>query len=158
MWCHKKKAKKMEKTNLVFFLKYQLYELMKLIHIGTQCMFKITHQEVSLVTQWSRVCLPMQEIWVWSFIQEDPTCHGATKLVCHIYWTCAPKPRNHNCWAHTLQLLKPPRPRTGTQKQQKPPQGEAWASQLESGPSSPQQSKAQQQDRVQPKINKIIFV
>ena len=78
-----KKKKKMEKTNLVFFLKYQLYEQMKLIHVGTHCMFQITHQEVSLVAQWSRVRLPMQETWVQSLIQEDPTCHGATELVCH---------------------------------------------------------------------------
>ena len=28
-------------------------------------------------------------------VQEDPTCGGATK------------PKSHNYWAHTLQLLKP---------------------------------------------------
>ena len=158
MWCQKKKKKKMEKTNLVFFFpKYQLYELMKLIHVGTHCMFQITHQEVSLAAQWSRVRLPMQETWVRSLIQEDPTCHGATELVCHNCWTCAPKPGNHNHWAHAQQLLKPPHPRTRAQRPEKPPQWEARAPQWESGPSSPQQRKAQQQEPVQPKINKIII-
>ena len=27
-----------------------------------------------------------------SLVQEDPTCLGATKSVCHSYWACAPKP------------------------------------------------------------------
>ena len=43
----------------------------------------------SLVAQWLRICLPMQEIWVWALVQEDPTCRGATKPVCHNYWACA---------------------------------------------------------------------
>ena len=33
----------------------------------------------SLVIQWLRICLPMQGTWVPSLIQEDPTCHGASK-------------------------------------------------------------------------------
>ena len=33
---------------------------------------------------------------VQSLIQEDFTCHGATKPVCLHYWTCALEPRNHN--------------------------------------------------------------
>ena len=43
----------------------------------------------SLVAQWLRIHLPMQGTW------EDPTCCGATNLVCHNYWACVP------------QLLKP---------------------------------------------------
>ena len=35
------------------------------------------------MAQWSRVCLPMQETWIRPLIQEDPTCHGATKPVHH---------------------------------------------------------------------------
>ena len=49
----------------------------------------------SLVAQWLRIRLPMQGTWVWSLVQEDPTCHGATKPVRHSYW------------ARVLQLLKP---------------------------------------------------
>ena len=30
----------------------------------------------SLVAQWWRVCLPMQETWVRSLVREDPTYHG----------------------------------------------------------------------------------
>ena len=48
----------------------------------------------SLVAQWLRICLPMQGTRVWSLVQEDPTCHGATKPTCHNYW------------AHVPQLLK----------------------------------------------------
>ena len=39
----------------------------------------------SLVTQWLRICLPMQETRVRSLAQEDPTCRGATKPMCHNY-------------------------------------------------------------------------
>ena len=49
----------------------------------------------------------MQETWVQSLIQEDPTWQGAAKPMSHSYWTCALKPRNHNYWDHVLQLLKP---------------------------------------------------
>ena len=34
----------------------------------------------SLVVQWLRICLPIQERRVLSLFQEDSTCHGATKL------------------------------------------------------------------------------
>ena len=39
----------------------------------------------SLVVQWLRICLPMQGIQVRSLVQEDSTCHGATKPVRHNY-------------------------------------------------------------------------
>ena len=41
------------------------------------------------------VLLSMQGTWVRSLVQEDSTCHGATKSVCHNYR------------ARALQLLKP---------------------------------------------------
>ena len=46
---------------------------------------KIPCSPTSLVVQWVRICLPMQDTWVRSLIQEDPTCHGATE------------PLNHDC-------------------------------------------------------------
>ena len=49
----------------------------------------------SLAVQWLRIRLPMQGTQVWALVQEDPTCHGATKPVCHNYW------------AHVPQLLSP---------------------------------------------------
>ena len=39
----------------------------------------------SLVVQWLRIHLPMQGAWVQTLVWEDPTCHGATKTVCHNY-------------------------------------------------------------------------
>ena len=39
----------------------------------------------SLVAQWLRICLPMQETRVRALVWEDPTCHGATR------------PMSHNC-------------------------------------------------------------
>ena len=36
----------------------------------------------SLIVQWLRICLPMQEMWVQSLVQEDSTCHGVTRLMC----------------------------------------------------------------------------
>ena len=40
----------------------------------------------SLVVQWLRICLPKQGTQVPSLVWEDPTCHGASKPVCHNYW------------------------------------------------------------------------
>ena len=39
----------------------------------------------SLVAQWLRIRLPMQGTQVRAMVWEDPTCHRATKLVCHNY-------------------------------------------------------------------------
>ena len=50
----------------------------------------------SLVAQWSRICLTMQETRVRSLIGEDPTCHEATKPVRHNYRACALEPRNQS--------------------------------------------------------------
>ena len=43
----------------------------------------------SLVAQWLRIHLPMQETRVRSLVRDDPTCHGATKPVRHNY--CSPR-------------------------------------------------------------------
>ena len=66
---------------------------------------KTTMSGASLVAQWLRICLPMQGTWVWALVREDPTCRGATKLMCHNYWasrTREPqllKPARHNYWS-----------------------------------------------------------
>ena len=39
----------------------------------------------SLVAQWLRIHLPMQGTGVQAPVQEDPTCHGATKPMRHNY-------------------------------------------------------------------------
>ena len=61
----------------------------------------------SLVTQWLRICLPVQGTRVRALVQEDPTCRRATKPVYHNYWAYALEPECCNYWAHVPQLLKP---------------------------------------------------
>jgi len=39
----------------------------------------------SLVVQWLKACLPVQEVWVQSLVWEDSTCHRASKPVLHDY-------------------------------------------------------------------------
>ena len=56
--------------------------------------------------QWRGACLPTQETWVGSLALEDSTCRRATEPVRHNYWTSTLESGSHNCWAHTLQLLK----------------------------------------------------
>ena len=51
--------------------------------------FKNLHSRASLVAQWLRVCLLVQETWVRALVWEDPTCRGATGPVSHNYWACA---------------------------------------------------------------------
>ena len=43
----------------------------------------------SLVVQCLRIHLPMWETWVQSLVQENSTCHRATKPMCHNYWAHA---------------------------------------------------------------------
>ena len=59
----------------------------------------------SLVAQWIRICLPIQETWVWSLVQEDPICHGITKPMRHHYWACVLEPGDHSSWS--LCTLEP---------------------------------------------------
>ena len=46
----------------------------------------------SLVVPWMRICLPVQGTRVRSLAQEDSTCCGATKPVCHSPWACTLEP------------------------------------------------------------------
>ena len=61
----------------------------------------------SLVAQWLRICPPKHGTQVRALVQKDPTCHGATKPVCHNSWACALEPMSHNYWACVPQLLSP---------------------------------------------------
>ena len=80
-----------------------------------------TQRRTSLVVHWIRIHLPMQGTRVQSLVQEDSTCHGATK------------PVGHGC--------RSPHPeRTQASQQEKPPQCEARAPQ--NSPRSPQLEKA----------------
>ena len=85
---------------------------------------KNLHTGTSLVAQWLRIHLPMQGTRVWSLVQEDPTCRGATEPVCHNYWACALEPASHNYWAHAPRAHMPqllsPRSRAHTPQLLKP--------------------------------------
>ena len=88
------------------------------------------------------MCMPMQETRVWPLVWEDPTCHRATKPVHHNYWACTLEPEDRDYWAHVPQLLNCVCSRACAPQQEKPPQRQALASQLESSPRSPQLEKA----------------
>ena len=53
--------------------------------ISREMQIKSTMRGTSLVAQWLRIHLPMQETLVQSLVQEDPTCRRATKPVHHNY-------------------------------------------------------------------------
>lgn len=52
-----------------------------LAFLNTIC--SISHQSLraSLVARGLGLCLPMPGVWVWSVIQEDPTCHEVAEPV-----------------------------------------------------------------------------
>ena len=89
----------------------------------------------------------MQKTRVWSPVQEDPTCCGATKPMCHNCWACAPEPGSCSYWAHVPQPLRPEYPRAHALQQEKPPWWEVYVPQLEKSPQS-------NEDPGYPKINK----
>ena len=46
---------------------------------------EIIKPRASVVAQWERICRPMPETPDHPLVQEDPTCHGATKPIGHNY-------------------------------------------------------------------------
>ena len=57
----------------------------------------------SLVAQMVKNLSAMQDTWVWSLVQEDPTYRGATKPTCHNYWAYMPQllsPHTLECMPH----------------------------------------------------------
>ena len=56
------------------------------------------------MVQWVRILLPVQRAWVQSLVQEDSTCHGATKPMIWCLRLATAEP--------TCQLLKPAHSRT----------------------------------------------
>ena len=118
-------------------------------------MYKEIVGGASLMAQWWRICLSIQETWVQSLIQEDPRCSGANKPVHHSYWACTLETGNHNYWAHMPQLLKSMCPRASALQQKKLPDWEAHAPPLDSSPCSlqPKKSPCSNKDPVQTVIN-----
>ena len=93
----------------------------------------------SLVIQWLRTCLPKQGTWIWSLVQEDFTCSGATKPMNPQLLSLSSRP-------HELQLPSPWRP-CSTVK-------EATAMRSPCTPSR-ESPHAVNEDQVQSKINQL---
>ena len=100
----------------------------------------------------------MQGTWVRSLVQEDPTCHRATKPVHHNYWACALEPASHNYWSPRDTTTEACVPRARAPRQNKPPQWEARAPQRRVTPTRRNQRKpvCSNEDPTQPKINTYI--
>ena len=58
----------------------------------------------SLVGQWIRICLSVQQTQVWSLVWEDPTCHGVTKPGATTTETCSYSLCSTTREAHARQL------------------------------------------------------
>ena len=93
--------------------------------LGFLCGHKFSWEMLgtSLVVQWLTIYLQMQGTRVQSLVWEDSACCSATKPMCHNYWAQA--------------LLKPASSKAHALQQEKPPQWEALAPQLERSPHSP---------------------
>ena len=118
------KLKVLNTSNLVFICELKIYrQKKKNIYIYIDRTNPISLPEIlklwsgaSLVAQWLRIRLPVQETQVRALVWEDPTCHGATKPVRHNYWACEPQllslrattTEAHMPRAHALQQEKPP--------------------------------------------------
>ena len=83
--------------------------------------------QASLVAQWWRVSLSMQETQVRSLTWEDPTCSGATKSMHHNYWGCEGR-------LLKTVLLEPVLCHKRREEHQKRAQWETHTMQLESSP------------------------
>ena len=81
------------------FSVFLVYTSVRLPHLSSSisgCGFSSPSSEdswrVSLVVQWSRIHLTLQETRAQSLVWEDPTCCRATKPVHHTYWARALEP------------------------------------------------------------------
>ena len=101
----------------------------------------------SLVAQWLRICLLMQETRVRALVWEDPTCRGATKPMRHNYWACALEPTSHNYWSPRATTTEARVRRACALQQQKPPRWEACTATKSSPPCSLQLEKSRVQQQ-----------
>ena len=106
------------------------------------------------MVQWLRIPLPMQETQVQSLVQEDSTCHGATKPV-HNYRALHSGAREPQLLSLCAATPEPTLSRAHALQQAKPLQREARALQPESSPCAPQLEKGPHHngDLVQPKMS-----
>ena len=106
---------------VTLFILPELLEMVKIIISDSFKPLDLNNDEgTSLVTQWMRIRLSLQETQVQALVQEDSTCGKATKSVHHNYWACALKPRSRSYSAHVPKRLKPLHSRACALQQQKP--------------------------------------
>ena len=86
-------------------------------------LFKKITSGASLMVQWLRICLAMQETPVSSLVWEDPTCLRVTEPRHHSCQACVLEPVSHNYRAHV--------PRVCVSQQKNTLQRKACTSQLE---------------------------
>ena len=100
---------------------------------STNLFFKKRRIGLPWGVQWIRIQLPMQETQVQSLVQEDPTCCRATKAVC-VPQLLSPCSRAHNPKQLSLRIAATEAqvPRVCVPQQEKLPQWEVLAPQLES--------------------------
>ena len=108
-----------KKTELLFRHRYTCVKtvlqkariLTRLIDKVLKIYLKNNHTGISMVAQWLGIGLPTQGTRVRALVQEDPTCHGATKPVRHNYWACTLEPMLCNKRSHRSEK---PMHRTGS--------------------------------------------
>ena len=114
-------------------LKGQIFIISKFLWVRNQTWFSWVSQKVALgLPQWLGESTCQCKTQVWTLVQKDPTCCGATKPCTTTERTWQPGSYNH--WAHMQQLLKAVHPRTCALQQEKPLHWEAWTLQLKSRP------------------------
>ena len=59
------------------------------------------------MAQWIRIHLLTQETQVQSLVQEDSTCHRATKPVGHNFWVYSLESESHSYWARVPRAHAP---------------------------------------------------
>ena len=82
----------------VWALQTILNQILKEKNIGLYIINKC--QGTSLVVKWTGIHLSMQGTGFLSLVWEDPTCCGATKLVCYNYWAHEPRAYAGNKRSH----------------------------------------------------------
>ena len=97
--------------------KFNLKWNISLLTSGTQ-IFKRALTQASLVAQWQRICLPMQETQIQSLIQKDPTgpCVTTPESVLKSLGTITPEPMGLSYWnlsarepmLHKRRILRSP--------------------------------------------------
>ena len=81
--------KKDQLLGIKYFISVRVFDIFRLLknlqgsEYPVHCTYFKNNFRASLVAQWLRICLLMQETRVRALVWEDPTCHGAVGPVSH---------------------------------------------------------------------------